>query len=87
MLGQPGAGPGIEPAYSPYGCGKNRVAEIYLDLPVVREAIHVKFVPSTQNPSGKPDYEGNTYHYWHPTANASANEGWNYNQSRMHLLE
>jgi hypothetical protein len=34
-LGQPGAGPGTEPAYSPYGCGKNRVTEIYLNLPEV----------------------------------------------------
>ena len=36
QLGQPGAGPGTEPAYSPYGCGKNRVTEIYLNLPEVR---------------------------------------------------
>jgi len=28
---------------------------------VVRKAIHVKFVPSASNPTGKPDYEGNTY--------------------------
>lgn len=34
-LGQPGGGPGVEPAYSPYGCGKNRVTEIYLNLPQV----------------------------------------------------
>ena len=60
-LGSPGGGPGSEPAYSPYGCGKNAATEIYLNLPVVRKAIHVKFVPSASNPTGKPDYEGNTY--------------------------
>ena len=41
----------------------------------VREALHVKFVPSAQNPTGKPDYEGNTYKYWHAGQN---NSGWNY---------
>jgi hypothetical protein len=41
QLGQPGAGPGTEPAYSPYGCGKNRVTEIYLNLPEVHiHALH-----------------------------------------------
>jgi len=41
----------------------------------VREAIHVKFVPGALNPTGKPDYEGNTYKYWHAGQN---NTGWNY---------
>ena len=41
----------------------------------VRDALHVKFVPSAQNPTGQPDYEGNTYKYWHAGQN---NSGWNY---------
>lgn len=43
QLGQPGAGPGTEPAYSPYGCGKNRVTEIYLNLPEVARRSFAQF--------------------------------------------
>ena len=42
----------------------------------------MKFVPSAQNPTGKPDYEGNTYKYWHAGQN---NSGWNYVSLVLHL--
>jgi hypothetical protein len=74
------------PPYSPYGCGKNAVAKQWLGLPEVRKALHVKPPAGGKwrGPSDQPDYEGNSYKYWHAGAN---NSGWNYNQSREHLLD
>jgi hypothetical protein len=76
------------------------VTKTWLGLESVRKALHVqppignrwRGACSPDDASmcppvaagGQPDYEGNSYKYWHSGKN---NTGWVYNQSRMDLLD
>lgn len=76
-------GLGIEDPFVP--CGKNRVGALWLNLPEVREAIHVhplEFYKNTTFPG--PYQPAAPFKFWHEGAN---NTGWNYNESRPHLLD